>query len=446
MGPRKKQTLRWRDALNPLRQLTLARVVALREAYDRGEMADIQWAFRAVERSDADLLALIERRTGAILEMDWNVKKAEGKKQQTGSEHSPASRAPSSPDEVLAEEQAAALREAYESLDNLYEGIEHLSLAIFRGYAHLQKQPHHLEPVEPWNVVRNGSAPQWKYNPEARPVPFASLPDSLLMDPAEFVILEHPRPIDHYALPKHVRTALAERDWTTFVDIYGVPSGVVILPPQVPAGREDEYAQRAQSISEGAAGSLPNGADYKPNDGPRGINPFRGFLDYFTEKLVLVGTGGLLTMLAQSGSGTLAGGAHADTFRTLARGHGRRISEALQRQFDQPFLQAQFPGKPVLAYFTLEFQAEPDVEKAVEHILKLSQAGYTVTREEISERTGYEVTAKPPPVPLPGAPLPKREGRGEGDQPVPPTPDSEPTAELQAIRNRLSELRRTLSR
>jgi phage gp29-like protein len=426
-----EQTCRWRDAYNPLRGLTIARVVALREAYDRGEMADVQWTFRSIERSDADLLALVERRTAAILEMDWNIKVREPKMRMprggaSGARGEGAEEAPARFDEGLAEEQAACLEEAYSNLDNLYEAIEHLSLAAFRGFAHLQKQsgsaaawPYrapggitHLEPVNQWNVVRDGSGPRWKYNEEARSTGFTGLPDSVIMEPAEFVILTCERPIDHYGLPKFVRTSLGEKDWTAFTEIYGIPGGIVILPPNIPSGHEEEYAEKAQSIAEGAAGALPNGADYKANDGPRGVNPFRGFLDYFTEKLVLVGTGGLLTMLTQSGSGTLAGSAHQETFRTIARGQGRRISECLQKQFDLPILQAAFPGKPVLAYFELDLQAENNTTEVVDQVLKLSQAGYQVECEQVTEKTGYKVEVKAP-EPAPGLQVTTKDMKGK---------------------------------
>jgi hypothetical protein len=144
---------RWRQTYHPLRGLTLSRVTALCEAYDRGEMAEVQWAFRAAERRDADLLALVERRTEAILEMDWTVREGRSRVARRGGRM----------DDGLVREQSAALREAYEVVDNLYEAIEHLSLAVFRGFAHAQKQRRrtggdvtHLEPVDPWNVVRDG--------------------------------------------------------------------------------------------------------------------------------------------------------------------------------------------------------------------------------------------------------------------------------------------------
>ena len=113
----------WRDWYNPARSLTIQRAVALLDAYDRGQMADVQWTFRKMERSHPDLLALVKRRTGSILEMDWDIRtKAEGKRLKA--EVNP-----------LAEQQAAALREAYERIDNLYEAIGHLALATFPNFA-----------------------------------------------------------------------------------------------------------------------------------------------------------------------------------------------------------------------------------------------------------------------------------------------------------------------
>lgn len=444
---------KWRDQLNPLRSLSIARAIALREAFDRGEMSDIQWTFRSLERTDPDLLALVERRTASILEMDWAIK--------------PVSDQHSQFDQALADDQSAALRAAYERIDNLYDAIEHLSMAIFRGFAHLQKQSlagqgiDHLEPADQWNIARDGSAPRWKYNPDALSTGFRGLPDASLMDPSEFICLEHSRPIDFYALPKFVRSSLGEKDWTAFCELYGIPSGIITMPPNVRSDQEADFALKAQAIADGAAGALPNGSTYTPNDQPRGVNPFRGYLDYCTEKLVLVGTGGLLTMLTQSGSGTLAGGAHADTFRQLARGHARRISEAFQRQLDKLLLRELFPAKPVLAYFALDFQSEPDTDKMVDHILKLSQAGYKMSPEEVAERTGYEVELPDPPPPpapqsdaanptsqqMPGDDMPRLGSKSEDTpQPGSKSEDEDPTEELQSIKNRLQVLRSQLIR
>ncbi len=386
---------RWRAAYNPLRGLNLSRAVTLLEAYPRGEMADLQWTFSFIEGTDPDLLALIERRTSAVIEMDWDAKiipetKVRAGRADKGSDF----------DQALADDQQAALNEAYNALENLYETVEHVSMAPFRGYAHAEKittvggDVKRFEIVDQWNVVRDGFNGPWKYNPEAQSVSFAYLPDAYELDPQQFLIREVRRYINRVALIKFIRNNLSEKDWDAFIEIYGIPGGVIIGPPNVPEGKEAEYEAAAREVAEGGSGYLPNQADYKPNDGPRGTNPFKERLDHLSEKLILAGTGGLLTMLTAPGSGTLAGSAHQETFQMIAKGDARKTSEVFQKQFDKPLLARLFPGKPVLAYFELALNEETETTQVVEDAQKLAQGGYDIDPAELSEKTGYTVTKR----------------------------------------------------
>src|SRR5712692_5250346 len=117
----------WREYYNPLRALTLVRAVSLIEAAQRGMFAELQWLYSKIEGSDATLMALIERRTSALIALDHNFKTL------------PADKIPPGATETMAEDQAAALRDAYDGLDNLREAIEFLALASFRGFSHLEK-------------------------------------------------------------------------------------------------------------------------------------------------------------------------------------------------------------------------------------------------------------------------------------------------------------------
>jgi phage gp29-like protein len=122
---------------------------------------------------------------------------------------------------------------------------------------------------------------------------------------------------------------------------------------------------------------------------------FRSFLDYQDQLIVLAATGGKLTMLAESGSGTLAGNAHADTFAQIARNEAATISETFQSQIDSPALEAAFPDRPALAYFELAFRSEPDSSTVITQALQLSQAGYSIAASELSEKTGYTLSDRP---------------------------------------------------
>ena len=153
-------------------------------------------------------------------------------------------------------------------------------------------------------------------------------------------------PIDEIAVIAHVRQALSQKDWDAFVETYGLPPLFLELPPDIPPEREAEYQAQAEAIIGDARGTVPHGTGIHTVDsGARGQNPFAEHLRYQDELIVLAATGGKLTALTESGSGTLAGGAHQAAFDDLAEAEAATISEIFQRQFDAPLLDAEFPGR-----------------------------------------------------------------------------------------------------
>jgi phage gp29-like protein len=387
----------WRDQMNPLRSLTISRAVSLLEASQRGQMADLQWTYKFIEETHPTLLALVERRTSSLLEMDWNI-------------HQVAEdRAGRNWDKNLADEQAAALREAYERIDNLYEAIEHLEMAAFRMFAHVQ--PHmdggeivHLEPLDNWNFGRDGMFGDWYWNPDARDLSAVTLGDERRITPDHRLISRvQPRHVNRIGLLQFIRASMATKDWDGFVEIYGLPRPIIIMP-EVPAGKEAEFEAAAEAVAEGGGGALPSGSLVNYPSETRGSSPFKEYLEWLQQQLVLVGTGGLLTMLAESGSGTLAGGAHMETFRAIAASEARKISEILQRTLDRWVLERQFPARPRLAYFAMAAREERDIGSMVTHAQSLAAAGYIMDVADLAERTGYKLTYVPPAPAAPAMP------------------------------------------
>jgi phage gp29-like protein len=382
---------RWRERYNPLRGLSVGRAITMLEQQQRGEFADPCWAYFFIECTDADLFALCERRESALMELDWNISPVSVKWRKNDPKF----------DKALADEQIACLGERYDAIDNLYEAIRHMSTASFRAFAHCEKyrdasgEINHLEPVDQWNMVRDLLNGPWRYNPEAISCTYAGLSPDLNVNPDDFLIVESRRHIDRLGMIKFIRSNLSEKDWDAFMEIYGISSGVVIGPPNVPQGKEGEYTAAAQNIAEGGSGYLPNGSLYVPNNMPRGDNLFRPRLDFLTEKLILAGTGGLLTMLTAPGSGTLAGSAHQEAFDQIARGEARKISAKFQKDIDAEVLDKNFPGKPHLASFAVAANDELDPDKIVDHALKLRQAGYKMSVAQLTEKTGYILTEGP---------------------------------------------------
>lgn len=397
---------KWREQYNYLRGLMMARAVALLENGLMGDYPELQRVYALAEMSNGTYVGLVERCLAPFAEFDWEIKTVEEKKLPTGT--TPA----------MADAQAVTLRNAYDAIKNLQEAIEHVALADFRGYGHLQKQRAdgladgdvvHLECLPQWKFSRDGMFGDWFWNPQMASTtsPAATLGEdnrigSATLPREDFIIREVRCPINRVGLQFFIYTKLAEKNYAGFMEIYGIPGGVVTMPPNIPENEVADFEAAAKAVAEGGSGAIPNGASYTANDSPRASDPFLPFLKYWQEQLILAGTSGKLTMLAESGSGTLAGGAHEDTFKIVAAARAKKISEAFQRDFDADVLARNHAGEPVLAYFELCSQDKVDVTALCTNVQTLNNSGIKVDPDWLEEKTGYEFveaddTETPPP-------------------------------------------------
>lgn len=380
----------WRNWYNPLRGFTFARCVELIEMMRRGEFAEPQWVFDYIEGTHPVLSAIAERRVAAVKELDWEIKITEPDSWPSGAS------------QQMADDQAGRLREVYSQIDNIKASVEALEMAQFRGFAFLipegdPSKPEHLGALDQWNLVRDGLRGKWFWNPEARNVNAKFFDRSEALDESQFIIRTAPRPIDVIALPLFVRSALGEKNWASWLEIYGIPGRTIIAPPNVRPDDMPKFRAAAASIAKGQNGSLPFGSVVNENSHPTGGAPFSEFIKYQTEMMVLAGTGGKLTMLAESGSGNLAGGAHSDTFRQIAKASAGASSEAFQRGIDKPLLRREFPGRPILAYWELCANEETETGEVVKDVVALNSAGYKVATAQVEEKTGYQIESSEDP-------------------------------------------------
>ena len=119
MALNKKQT--WRDFYNPIRGLSMARLVAMEDSAERGQHADLQWFYYHMERSDVTIMSAVARRLAFTTALDWDI-------------HTVGTADPG-----LAKEQAEFLRNAYERIGNFKEATSFLAHGLFLGFAHLHK-------------------------------------------------------------------------------------------------------------------------------------------------------------------------------------------------------------------------------------------------------------------------------------------------------------------
>ena len=417
----------WRDQYNPLRGLTMGRAVSLMEDAQRGVMADLQWLYASelgIEATDADLMTIIEKTLAGVADMDWQIVTAD-----------PESRGF---DAALAQEQKEFLESSYNACDNLPASIDHLVMARFRGFAHLQPwlksdwTIEHLEPLPQWNMVRDGTASRWAWNPLALQKRYDAFGPDARLSPDDYILIENRRPVNRIAVIKYIRSTVAEKDWDAYVEIYGLPGVFIIMPPNIPEGKEALYKNEAVAAAEAASGALPSGSDVKTLSEVRGVQPFQLRLEWLQKQLILAGTGGMLTSLAEpTGIGSGASGAHESAWATIVRRVAHKVESALNQQYDHRALAALFPGRPCLAQFALRTRQEKDVGTAVDSIAKLAASGYLVDAAQVEAETGYKVTLKAPEAPtapqgafktllaaFKNAP-PHPDGRGEGAEQPP---------------------------
>jgi phage gp29-like protein len=338
-----------------------------------------------MERSDAMIHAVVQRRKSALLASDWDIRQVANP--STGSGRASA-------DTGLAREQADVLREAYDRIENFRDAVGFMFSAMFRGFAHLEKHyaesglVTRLEPVEQWFWVRDGLFGAWEYNENA----LSGRKKGIPIDPLNFLVVETVA-LDRMLSVLYLRKSLSQKDWDSFLEVYGIPSVFLVGPPNTSAEKEEEYRLIAEKIISDGRGYLPNGSDIKFVNGGGTRVPFLEHVTYLDKQITLAATGGLLTMLAEAGAGTLAGNAHSETFMQIARGDAALLSGIFQEQFDAPLLHEFFPDQPVLAYFEFAPPASDEVSRVVKDAAMLAKAGVQVDPEELRERTGYAVDA-----------------------------------------------------
>ena len=378
----------WRYAYNPLVGLTMARLVNMLNMAEMGYYADLQWLFRYVEKRDATYRAVKMRRLGAIKRLNWEVKVKNKFTTKTKS------------GEINATPQAAKQKEflhgCYDDLDNLKQAIEHLALADFRGFAHVEKHYRngqmeegvfHLEPVPQWNMARRTPNPQWFYNQRA-----IMTNTGLPIDPQHFVSRECESAIGEIAAIAFLRKNMSQKDWDGFVETFGIPPLFVELPQGV-GTTGPEFQALIETVMSDSRGVLPNGARIASvPDGQRGGRPFEEHIRYQDEQIVMAATGGLLTALTQAtGMNEGQSGNHSDAFTDIAAGEAMMISEAFQKQFDIAELAREFPNQEPMVFFELAAQDIGEGERVIRDAQALHAAGYEIDTVQLEQRTGYQL-------------------------------------------------------
>lgn len=370
---------RSKEVINPLRGLTPEQAKKLYEEWREGKYANVQLAWSALEDIDDMLGTVMDNRLSAIGQMPQDIlidSDAIGDDTELA---------------ALAEEQKQCIAYYMSKVVNLSEAIAFLATSTFRGYAHLEIVDNirtiEWMPIDQWLVNRPCHRGAWYYNPDAS----NSFARCFEMDETNLIIRESARPVDLTAMFAIVAKSHAVDGWDSFIDVFGNPSIFFEMPPGTSDERANDYNDMVDAVIGDGRGSYPNGGKFSTIETTaKGGETFQQRADWCNKQIVRRATGGELTVLAESGSGTLAGGAHMDTFLRLASSEGAQISEIINSSVIRRLLNKHFPGQKHLAYWSLGFD-EDNTDQEVTRITQLATAGYRVTKDNVSEVTGFEI-------------------------------------------------------
>lgn len=362
----------WWEAIRPLAGLTVQRTQGLYDAARRGCSPMLHLVYDAIEAADPVVMTCVERRSSALAGLGWRATARAGT------------------DKTLADEQRAMIAELADGIGDLAEAIEHLDLAFFRGFSHVQPiweggKVRSVARLDSWNFMRRPDG-TWLWNPDCR-----ETEDGLeaIGPEARLVTVRRPRTIDYPAMAIHVRKALGERDWGRFVERFGIPPVNVVMAPGTNEEQRADYVKSTKDAQDGRCTAWPSGSAVSYAEGARGQDPFTKFVEHQERLVVLMATGGTLTSLAQADTGSLAGGAQMDVWEQIVRRDAEIVGAALDRALFRPALEAAFPGRPVAAVFELGREASPSTDEVFETAAKARAAGYRVEQRELEEASGY---------------------------------------------------------
>ena len=363
----------WLERTNPLKGLSIREAQTIFDCARNGDTQRLHWLYAEIESVNPTLLTCVERRASAVAGLDWSVTAR------------PAS------DPTLGEEQKDAAERFLGGVENLVETVEHLDLGFFRGFAYAQPlweadgSVRRISLLDSWCFLcRDG---RLYYNPECDGFSANAVE---VTRSAGLVGLRRRRAIDYPALAIHIREAVGERDWGRFLERIALPKPAVFMAPNATDEDKANYVAAAEKVEDGMVSVWPNGAaltDFM--GGSRGQDPFSAFVRHQEERIVLLSTGGTLTSLAESGSGTLAGGAQMEVWREIVARDAVAIEDTLQRNLVIPFLERAFPGRPIAVDLSFDRTRKPSAQEAAQVAATLRSAGYAIDRAELEEATGF---------------------------------------------------------
>ena len=369
----------WLEKSNPLVGVSIKTAQAIFDFARQGDTQRLHWLYQEIEAKNPVLSTCIDRRCAAISNYQWKVT------------------ARPDADKKLGEEQQAAVTELIGNITNFTELLEHLDSSFFRGFALAQpvwNDDGSLDRIDlhnSWEFLKHEGRLYW--NPDCNGFTRASVDCT----DAGLIGIERTRAIDYPALAIHIRHAVAERDWGRFLERYALPKPAAVMAPNATNAQRNDYLIAAKAVENGQVSVWPSGSSITDfAGGSRGTDPFSTFISHQEERIVLLSTGGTLTSLAKSDTGSLAGGAQMEVWKEIVGRDAGVLAQAVMLAIVRPFLEKNFWGRPVAADFELAMPRKMTPQDAANVAATLKQAGWRVKQDELEKAVGFSLEKEEP--------------------------------------------------
>ena len=291
-------------------------------------------------------------------------------------------------DSPEAQQQKNALEEFYNSVNGLQQSFGHLASALFYGYAHLQYiedawgRRFEFIPQRYW--VRPGELNEWQFNPHC----YIGVDTGESVEDETLVVMEHRYPILFPASRASFERNHAKMIWDNHMDRYGSAPAIITAPKEASAAVMDALERACEELKSGASVVLPPGCTAEPLKASSiNENYFLSRINMADKDQVRFVMAGTLTVLNESGSGTLAGSAHTDSWNSVVSAVCSKVAEAFNASISPLVLR---DGEP-LARLQITFDTVQTPLQKAEEIATLADGGVRPEKTEIEEKIGMSI-------------------------------------------------------
>jgi phage gp29-like protein len=314
----------------PSRGLTPERLTSILQEADEGKMTRFCELGMEMQEKDAHLASLFQTRVLAVMGLPWDVKPC-----------------PTEPgDKAAAKEAAEASALCQRAMDGLdvEDLITDLLDALGKGYSIAEIQwriaadvmPTGVTWVEPQRFVWTGNVPRLLTDKEPQ--------DGEVLPANKFLVHVHKGRSGWPSRAGLLRTcawlylfkAYSIKDWMQYCETYGIPLRLGKYPTNATPDEKTSLLEALVSIASNAAGIIPDTASIEfilagKSQGGSSADVFEKMITWCEHGQSKTVLGQTTSSDAQSGSGTLAGNAHAKVRNDLIEADATSLAKTIRR-------------------------------------------------------------------------------------------------------------------